>query len=67
MTIKEAISARHTVYNCFSKPLPADVIKALNDRIDEKNKKYNLNMSLMTVKNPGNFTSDILLEEWRAT
>ncbi len=48
MTLQEAMSARHTVRKYQKKPLPAEVVQQLNDRIAMHNATYNLNMELVT-------------------
>ncbi len=47
MTILEAIRARHSVRNYTSKPLPDDVVKALNDSIAEINAAAGLHFQLV--------------------
>lgn len=46
MTLEEAMKKRHMVRKYTDKPLPADVIKLLNDRVEADNKKYNLTIQL---------------------
>ncbi|MCD7862623.1 MAG: nitroreductase [Lachnospiraceae bacterium] len=48
MTLQEAMSERHKVSKYKDKPLSADVIRQLNDRIKAQNQKYGLNMRLVT-------------------
>ncbi len=48
MDIKEAISARHIVRKYTDSPIPADIVAKLNARIDEINKKYGVNITLVT-------------------
>ncbi len=48
MTLQEAMSARHKVSKYKDKPLSADVIRQLNDRIRSQNQEYGLNMQLVT-------------------
>ncbi|MCD8051993.1 MAG: nitroreductase [Clostridiales bacterium] len=48
MTLQEAMHARHKVSKYQNKPLPADVIQQLNDRIKAQNEEYNLNIQLVT-------------------
>ena len=44
MTLLEAISARHSVRKYLDKEIPADIIAALQDKIEECNKIGNLNI-----------------------
>ncbi|MCD7867087.1 MAG: nitroreductase [Clostridiales bacterium] len=48
MTLQEAMSVRHKVSKYKDKPLSADVVRQLNDRIKAQNQKYGLNMKLVT-------------------
>ncbi|MCD8118403.1 MAG: nitroreductase [Lachnospiraceae bacterium] len=48
MTLKEAMSARHTVRKYKSTPLPADVVRQLNERIDMQNREHGLSIQLVT-------------------
>ncbi|MCD8025538.1 MAG: nitroreductase [Clostridiales bacterium] len=48
MTFQEAMHARHKVSKYMDKPLTSDVVKKLNHRIEEQNRKYGLNMQLIT-------------------
>ncbi|MBO1362384.1 nitroreductase [Prevotella sp. A2931] len=48
MGIKEAISARHMVRKYTDRPIPADIVAKLNARIEEINKKYGVNIALVT-------------------
>ncbi|MCD8189827.1 MAG: nitroreductase [Clostridiales bacterium] len=48
MTLQEAMAARHTVRKYKKEPLPADVIRQLNQRIQAQNEKYGLNIQLVT-------------------
>ncbi|MCC8073624.1 MAG: nitroreductase [Clostridiales bacterium] len=48
MTLQEAMKERHKVSKYKDKPLSADIIKQLNDRIKVQNQKYGLNMQLIT-------------------
>ncbi|MCD8363802.1 MAG: nitroreductase [Lachnospiraceae bacterium] len=48
MTLQEAMSARHKVSKYKDKPLSADAVRQLNDRIEAQNQKYDLNMKLVT-------------------
>lgn len=48
MTMKEAMHARHTVRKYTDKPLPADIIKLLNARIEDNNRAHNLAINLNT-------------------
>ena len=47
MTLLEAISARHSVRKYIDKEIPADIIAALQDKIDECNKAGNLSIQLV--------------------
>ncbi len=48
MNIKEAMSARHTVRKYKDKSLSAEVIKQINNRIDENNQQHGIHISLVT-------------------
>ncbi len=48
MTLQDAMSARHTVRKYKDTPLPADIVRQLNERIQEQNRKYGLNIRLIT-------------------
>jgi len=50
MTLQEAITARHSVRKYIDKEIPADIVAALRDKIEECNKVGNLNIQL--VENP---------------
>jgi len=47
MTLQEAITARHSVRKYIDKEIPADIIAALRDKIEECNKVGNLNIQLV--------------------
>ncbi|MDI3537187.1 MAG: hypothetical protein PWP52_901 [Bacteroidales bacterium] len=47
MKIEEAMQSRHMVRKYKDKPIPVEVIKQLNDRINENNDKYDLSIKLM--------------------
>jgi len=47
MTLQEAITARHSVRKYIDKEIPADIIVALRDKIEECNKVGNLNIQLV--------------------
>ena len=47
MTLLEAVSARHSVRKYIDKELSADIIAALQDKIEECNKVGNLNIQLV--------------------
>lgn len=47
MDMKEAMEKRHMVRKYTDEPLKEDMIKKLNERIEENNKAHNLNMKLM--------------------
>ena len=47
MTLLEAIEARHSVRKYLDKEIPADIIAALQDKIEECNKVGNLNIQLV--------------------
>lgn len=44
MTLKEAVYERHTVRNYTDKPIAADKVELLKNRIKENNEKYGLNV-----------------------
>ncbi len=48
MTLQEAMSTRHKVSKYTDKPLSANDVRQLNDRIKAQNQKYGLNMKLVT-------------------
>ncbi|MGN0190405.1 MAG: nitroreductase family protein [Candidatus Cryptobacteroides sp.] len=48
MTLQEAIQARHSVRKYVSKEIPADVIAALQEKIEEINKAADLHVQLVT-------------------
>ncbi|MCD7713251.1 MAG: nitroreductase [Firmicutes bacterium] len=48
MTLQEAMSARHTVRKYKNEAIPQDIVNKLNARIAENNKKYGLNIQLLT-------------------
>lgn len=48
MTIKEAIKERHMVRKYTDKAIPAELMAQLNARIAENNKKYGVNIALVT-------------------
>ena len=50
MTIKEALSQRHTVRRLTNKPIPEDVIKKILERIEFNNRSYNLRLIFVTEK-----------------
>ena len=47
MTLQEAITVRHSVRKYIDKEIPADIIAALRDKIEECNKVGNLNIQLV--------------------
>jgi len=47
MTLQEAITARHSVRKYIDKEIPADIIAALRDKIEECNRVGNLNIQLV--------------------
>jgi len=47
MTLQEAITARHSVRKYLDREIPADIIAALRDKIEECNKIGNLNIQLV--------------------
>ena len=47
MTLQEAITARHSVRKYLDKEIPADIIAALRDKIEDCNKVGNLNIQLV--------------------
>lgn len=48
MTIKEAIAARHSVRQYENKQIPAEIVSALQEKIDEFNREGKLNIQLVT-------------------
>ncbi|MCD8141978.1 MAG: nitroreductase [Clostridiales bacterium] len=48
MTLQEAMQARHSVRKYKKDPLPADVVRQLNERIQTHNETYGLNIQLVT-------------------
>ena len=48
MTLQEAMCERHTVRKYKNEPLAKDVIHQLHERIEAQNKKFGLNMQLVT-------------------
>jgi len=48
MTLQEAMSARHKVSKYTDKPLSANDVRQLNDRLKAQNQKHGLNMKLVT-------------------
>ena len=53
MTIKEAVKERHMVRQYTDKTIPADIVKLINARIAENNKKYNLHLTLVVDNSDG--------------
>lgn len=53
MDIKEAIQKRHTVRKFLDKPIEADKLTQINERIDTLNKTHNLSLKLITNNNHG--------------
>ena len=53
MTIKEAVVKRHMVRQYTDKAIPTDIVKLLNERIAENNKKYNLHLALVVGNSDG--------------
>ena len=47
MTLKEAMRARHMVRKYTDKPLPADIVAQLNQRVEENNQKHHTDIHLM--------------------
>ena len=47
MTLKEAITARHSVRKYIDKEIPVDIVTVLQDKIAEYNKVGNLNIQLV--------------------
>lgn len=47
MTIKEAMKERHMVRKYIDKPIPRELVKKLNARIEENNQAYDLSLSLV--------------------
>lgn len=48
MDMKEAMSQRHTVRKYIDRPIPREVVTALEDRILQNNEAYGLDMLLVT-------------------
>ncbi|MCC8130686.1 MAG: nitroreductase [Ruminococcus sp.] len=48
ITMKEAMTERHTVRKYKTDKLPGDIVAKLNERIDENNSRYALNIQLVT-------------------
>lgn len=48
MDMKEAMHTRHTVRKYTDQVIPAEIVTLMNQRIDENNRKYNLNIKLVT-------------------
>lgn len=53
MTIKEAIEERHMVRRYIDKPIPTEIKKQLEERIEKINKENNLNFTLVTESAKG--------------
>lgn len=53
MTIKEAIEERHMVRHYIDKPIPPEIKKQLEERIEKINKENNLNFTLVTESAKG--------------
>ncbi len=53
MTLKEAMSARHTVRKYKEEPLAANTVHQMQDRIQSLNRKYELNIQLVTENTEG--------------
>lgn len=53
MTLKEAVYERHTVRKYTDKPIAADKVELLKNRIKENNEKYGLNIELVTDNGDG--------------
>lgn len=53
MTLLEAIDARRSVRHYISKPLSEDIVKTLQDKIDECNREGNLHMQLVLNETKG--------------
>ncbi|MDO4742073.1 MAG: nitroreductase family protein [Candidatus Saccharibacteria bacterium] len=47
MTLLEAASKRHTVRKYSKKPLSSDIVKKLNNRVQQNNQKYGLSIKLV--------------------
>ncbi|MCD7959170.1 MAG: nitroreductase [Ruminococcus sp.] len=50
MTLQEAMCVRHKVSKYKDKPLSADIVRQLDDRIKVQNQKYGLKMQLFTER-----------------
>ena len=48
MTMKEAMQERHMVRKYLDKPIPADIVETLNDRIRKLNNDHGIEMKLIT-------------------
>lgn len=53
MTIQEAIESRHSVRHYISKPLPSDIIDALQSKIEECNRLGQLHIQLVINETKG--------------
>ncbi|MCD7893549.1 MAG: nitroreductase [Erysipelotrichaceae bacterium] len=53
MNMNEAIYERHTVHKYMDKPLSGDIVALLNERVNDNNEKYGLNIKLMTNNSDG--------------
>ncbi len=53
MTLQEAMSVRHSVRKYKDKPLTAEDMEQLNERIEAHNQKYGLSMQLVTGNTEG--------------
>lgn len=53
MTLLEAIQARHSVRHYISKPLTEDIVEALQEKIEECNRKGNLHIQLVLNERKG--------------
>ncbi len=51
MTLQEAMSQRHTVRKFHNKPIPADIVQKLDQRVAENNAAHDLSIKLMTNDN----------------
>ena len=48
MTMKVAMHERHMVRKYLDKPIPADIVETLNDRIRKLNNDHGIEMKLIT-------------------
>ena len=66
MTLQEAIKQRHSVRQYIHKPLSEDVIKILQEKVDECNPKGRLHIQLVTNETRA-FTTFLHFFSWICT